>query len=1069
MFRSRLDPVVILVRLAAILAATTAVGQPDVPPPANPVTILVTADTEGHVKPCESCPMHVGDGGLERRATAVAQLRAGGRTTLLLDAGAWLAGPESTSSAGGVMVTAYNALSYDVVHMTPADLVWGRSAVLKSLDPARFSRVSATLLDADGRPIFEPYTVKKVAGLRIAVIGVSEPPKGLEFSPSLREQFEGIRFATPGDALAEWLPKAVAESDRVVVLYDGSVPGLAGIRRAAAGRDVLIAVAGIRPERLPAEAKNTTLATEEHGKSVGVADLAAGKWTLSQTRVPGALPADPTMRSLLAAYAPRALVTATQVAAASPQPKPDTRPGSPEPVAMPGPPAQSLPLATQPTSAPATRPVAPPAVPPVTAERPARVPAKQQREPRGLAGVGIKPEEVDTAIRKGADFLWAHLRREIGEKRIIGGEGGTYEGYHTIAALALVKAGVHQRDAEFNAAVRAYLDRSSPEAMGTYASGVLCMLVEAYGDPRYEPKLRAAARYLLESLTTRGWDYHPKIAPDRLVDPRTRKALQVWGGRPPIGSGANSVERWSRAATQPTAELDHDNSLVQFAVLGLHAAARHGVEVPRETWQQVAQMMRERQGEAGGWGYVGPTSAPTGSMTCASTYALTVARYHLGEKSPAEDVAIERGLGWLAPQFAAAKNPGGGSANLYYYLYSVERLGRTLETEFIGEHEWYPMGAKYLLSVQQENGSWHDETAENRVDLTTSFAILFLSRSTPKLSTAAEPKLGPGMLKTGLLQPPAPRLYVVLDCSGSMMAEMNGQTKFDIARRSISTLLGELPDATQVALRVYGHRKTAVDPGANDDTELLVPMGALDRQGFANTLHRLRARGRTPMARSLQSAVTDLDVIGEKNVEVLLLTDGGEDSQPRLDPVAAAAGVSRTRGAVLNVVGFDIGRDDWGRQLREMAAAGNGRYWAAGDDAGLLSELRAAVLRSPGVYQVLTADGKLAHKGMFGDSVQLEPGTYTFQTSFAGRRFEESFWVNAGEPTAVLFDAGKFEVAAPTTAPASPDINPPVSPPPVAVTPATAPANRPKFCVHCGNRLTATGKFCTNCGKKIGE
>ena len=41
-----------------------------------------------------------------------------------------------------------------------------------------------------------------------------------------------------------------------------------------------------------------------------------------------------------------------------------------------------------------------------------------------------------------------------------------------------------------------------------------------------------------------------------------------------------------------------------------------------------------------------------------------------------------------------------------------------------------------------------------------------------------------------------------------------------------------MPDDSLVGLRVYGHRKRATEEGASDDTELLVPIGAVKRDSF---------------------------------------------------------------------------------------------------------------------------------------------------------------------------------------------------------------------------------------------
>lgn len=62
---------------------------------------------------------------------------------------------------------------------------------------------------------------------------------------------------------------------------------------------------------------------------------------------------------------------------------------------------------------------------------------------------------------------------------------------------------------------------------------------------------------------------------------------------------------------------------------------------------------------------------------------------------------------------------------------------------------------------------------------------------------------------------------------------------------------------------------------------------------------------------------------------VLLLTDGGEDTQPRRDPVVAAAPYAKLKNVKLRIVGFNINREDWTKQLHEMAIAAQGTYLPA--------------------------------------------------------------------------------------------------------------------------------------------
>lgn len=246
----------------------------------------------------------------------------------------------------------------------------------------------------------------------------------------------------------------------------------------------------------------------------------------------------------------------------------------------------------------------------------------------------------------------------------------------------------------------------------------------------------------------------------------------------------------------------------------------------------------------------------------------------------------------------------------------------------------------------------------------------------------------PGILQTEAEIPPAGSYYFIFDASGSMMAPIGDQRKFDVARDAVSNVIGQLPDHAQVALRIYGHTRRATEEGADQDTALEVKMGALNeaqRALLLTKLERLRPRGRTPLTLSLAQAIRD---IGRQEVTIVLLTDGGEDTVPRQDPVAEATKLGAMENAHLVVVGFDIQREDWSRQLNAIAEAAGAEYLPAPQAADLEPMLRAASGFKPSEFQVLDDQGTVVGEGLFGDQITLPPGRYEVKSGENARTIQ---------------------------------------------------------------------------------
>ena len=268
------------------------------------ISTILTADAEGHVEPCRSCPGHSGLGGLTRRAMLIGRMRRENPSLLLLDAGNALFGAESLASRGQVIVATYNALGYDAVNLSYRDFRLGKAATLDLLKTARFAALSSNLLDkATGRPLAQPYVVKTAGRRRVAMIGVTDVPAGLGLLPHLKEQLDGVRIQPPPEALSMWLPQARAESDRVILLFYGSAAGVERIRERFADQIDLILVGGSRPEELPSGTKPPIVGTSQHGRElahVQLTETTTGlKIETTQIPIEATLPEDASMKRLL--------------------------------------------------------------------------------------------------------------------------------------------------------------------------------------------------------------------------------------------------------------------------------------------------------------------------------------------------------------------------------------------------------------------------------------------------------------------------------------------------------------------------------------------------------------------------------------------------------------------------------------------------------------------------------------------------------------------------------------------------------------------------------------------------
>lgn len=178
------------------------------------LTFLHTNDPHGRVYyPDESF-------GLTRIATMVRRVRAEMPNVMLLEAGDLIHGtPQEKAFEGHPIIDSMNALGYDVATAGNHEFDFGQRIAKQAISLAKFPILSANVLDAKTGTSWgglKPYIVREIAGLRVAIFGMTTVGTvKIQFPRTL----EGINIVDPIPIARELVPRLREQERADVVVF----------------------------------------------------------------------------------------------------------------------------------------------------------------------------------------------------------------------------------------------------------------------------------------------------------------------------------------------------------------------------------------------------------------------------------------------------------------------------------------------------------------------------------------------------------------------------------------------------------------------------------------------------------------------------------------------------------------------------------------------------------------------------------------------------------------------------------------------------------------------------------
>jgi len=184
------------------------------------ITIVHTTDLHGYIWPTTDYDGRTNVGGFLRCAYRIDQIRAEKPDALLIDCGDTFQGsPESFLTKGRLLVDGLNQMKYDAWVLGNHEFDWGVEALTSLHNMTEIPFLACNIYfnppEANWLPKIQPYVIREVDGVRVAIIGLVTPGIPRWSRPHL---LQGALFKQSVQALQETLPEVKAQQPDIIVV-----------------------------------------------------------------------------------------------------------------------------------------------------------------------------------------------------------------------------------------------------------------------------------------------------------------------------------------------------------------------------------------------------------------------------------------------------------------------------------------------------------------------------------------------------------------------------------------------------------------------------------------------------------------------------------------------------------------------------------------------------------------------------------------------------------------------------------------------------------------------------------